>query len=258
LKEYYTLITGSSSGIGKALAMECARRNQNLLLVALPGTTLEKFSEKLNTELGIRSDFFYTDLTEKGATQEVYDWTRKNNYNVNILVNNAGMSFEGPFEQCSTEFYEKSLQLNMVAVVSLTRLFINDMKELPKAHILNVASVASYFPIPYKSVYSASKMFVLSFSRSLREEFKKTNIRISVVAPGPVVTNRKTAASAIKKGKIARMMHSRVNYVAHYTVEKMLQNKAVIRPGGLSKSVFLVEKILPTALKMILSTLVFR
>ncbi len=258
MNEYYTLITGSSSGIGKALAMECARRNQNLLLVALPGTTLEKFSEKLNTELGIRSDFFCTDLTEKGATQEVYDWTRKNNYNVNILINNAGMSFEGPFEQCSTEFYEKCLLLNMVAVVSLTRLFINDMKELPKAHILNVASVASYFPIPYKSVYSASKMFVLSFSRSLREEFKKTNIRISVVAPGPVVTNRRTAVSAIEKGKIAQMMHSRVNYVAHCAVEKMLQNEAVIRPGFLSKSVFLLEKILPTTIKMKLTTLIFR
>jgi len=148
--------------------------------------------------------------------------------------------------------------LNMVAVVSLTRLFINDMKELPKAHILNVASVASYFPIPYKSVYSASKMFVLSFSRSLREEFKKTNIRISVVAPGPVVTNRRTAVSAIEKGKIAQMMHSRVNYVAHCAVEKMLQNEAVIRPGFLSKSVFLLEKILPTTIKMKLTTLIFR
>jgi len=258
VNEYYTLITGSSSGIGKALAMECARRNQNLLLVALPGTSLEKFSKKLNTELGIRSDFFCTDLTEKGATQKVYDWTRKNNYNVNILINNAGMSFEGPFEECSTEFYDKSLQLNMVAVVSLTRLFINDMKEIPEAHILNVASVASYFPIPYKSVYSASKTFVLSFSRSLREEFKKTNIRISVVAPGPVVTNRRTAISAIEKGKIARMMHSRVNYVAHYAVEKMLQNKAVIRPGVLSKLVFLLEKILPTTIKMKLAILIFR
>jgi uncharacterized protein len=258
VSEYYTLITGSSSGIGKALAMECARRKQNLLLVALPGTALEKFSEKLNNELGIRSDFFGTDLTEKGAAQEVYEWTREKNYSVNILINNAGISFEGPFEQCSTEFYEKSLKLNMGALVSLTRLFIPDMKELPKAHILNVASVASYFPIPYKSVYSASKMFVLSFSRSLREEFKKTNIRISVVAPGPVVTNRRTAISAIEKGKIARMMHSRVNCVAHYAIEKMLQNKAFIKPGFLSKSIFLIEKILPTTIKMKLATLIFR
>jgi short-subunit dehydrogenase len=231
LKEYYTLITGSSSGIGKALALECARRNQNLLLVALPGTNLEKFSQKLNSELGIRSDFYYTDLTEKGATQEVYNWTRKNHYSVNILINNAGTSFEGPFEKCSLEFYEKSMQLNMVAVVSLTRLFITDMKELPEGYILNVGSVASYFPIPYKSVYSASKMFVLSFTRSLREEFKKTNIRISAVAPGPVITNRRTAISAIEKGKFAQMMHSRLNYVAQYTVDKMLQNRAVIKPG---------------------------
>ncbi len=240
------------------MAIECAMRNHNILLVALPGTNLEKFSEKLNAELGIRSDFYCIDLTEKEATRKVYDWTRKNHYRVNILINNAGMSFEGPFEKCSTEFYEKILLLNMITVVSLTRLFITDMKELPEAHILNVASVASYFPIPYKSVYSASKMFVLSFSRSLREEFKRTNIRISVIAPGPVITNRRTAVSAIEKGKVAQMMHSRLKFVTRYAVDKMLQNKAVIRPGGLSQSLFLLEKILPTLLKMRLSALIFK
>jgi short-subunit dehydrogenase len=258
LKEYYTLITGSSSGLGKALALECARRGHNLLLVALPGAILEKFSNELNADLGVRSHYYSADLTEGGALQEVYDWTRKNNYSVNILINNAGMSFEGPFEQCSLELYQKSMALNMVATVSLTRLFVPLMKEMPKAHILNVASVASYFPIPYKSVYSASKMFVLSFSRSLRNELKKTSVRISVVAPGPMVTNRRTATSAIEKGKIAQMTHSRLNYVAKYTVDKMLQNKALIRPGVLSKSVFLAGKIMPIPLKMRLSAQIFK
>lgn len=258
MKEYYTLITGSSLGFGKALALECARRGHNLLLVALHQTNLEKLSAKLQTELGVQSDFLCIDLTEEGACQEVYEWTRRNNYLVNILINNAGMSFEGPFEQCSAEFYMKSMALNMVATVSLTRFFIGSMRELPEAHILNVSSVASYFPIPYKSVYSASKMFILSFSRSLREEVRKTGIRISVVAPGPMITNKRTAVSAIKKGRIAQMMHSRVIYVAKYTVDKMLQNKAVIRPGFLSKSVSLLGKIMPTSLKIRVSALVFR
>lgn len=258
LKEYYTLITGSSSGIGKAIALECARRNQNVLLVALPGTNLEGFSKRLNSEFGINSDFFNIDLTEKGATQKVYDWTRKNNYRLNTLINNAGISFEGPFEECSQEFYEKSMQLNMIALVSLTRLFIVDMKGVENCHILNTGSVASYFPIPYKSVYSASKMFVYSFSRSLREEYRKTTIRVSVLTPGPVITNRRTAVSAIRKGKLAQMMHSRLNYVARYAVDKMLQNRAVIRPGFLSQSTFFLEKILPTPIKLKLATLIFK
>ena len=258
MKEYYTLITGSSSGLGKALALECARRGHNLLLVALPGKPLEQFSEKLKVELGVLSDCYAADLTKEGSAEAVYEWTRENNYAVNILINNAGMSFEGPFEQCSSEFYRKSIALNMVAMVSLTRFFILSLRELPEAHILNVSSVASYFPIPYKSVYSASKTFVLSFSRSLREELKNTGIRVSVVVPGPMVTNRKTAISAIEKGSIARMMHSRLSYVARYTIEKMERKKAVIKPGFLSKSVFLVGKVMPTCLKMKLSKLIFR
>ncbi len=258
MKEHYTLITGSSSGIGKALAIECARRNQNLLLVALPGTNLEKFSEQLKAEHGIHCDFYYKDLTEKKATQEIYDWTGENSYSINILINNAGISFEGPFEQYSPDFYQQSMLLNMNALVSLTRLFIPDMKELPEAHILNVSSVAAYFPIPYKSVYSASKTFVLSLSRSLREEFRKTNINISVLAPGPVITNRRTAISALEKGKIAQMMHSRLKKVAHYAIGRMLKKRAIIRPGFLSKSVFLAEKIMPAPIKIRLSTLIFK
>jgi len=258
LKENYTLITGSSSGIGKALAKECARRGQNLLLVALPETNLEGFSNHLGSEYGIRSDFYHVDLTTQGAPEKVYNWTKEKNYSVNVLVNNAGISFEGPFEDCSQEFYEKSMQLNMIALVSLCRFFITDMKRFQKAHILNVGSVASYFPIPYKSVYSASKMFVYSFSRSLREEFRKSPVKISVLAPGPVVTNRRTAMSAIEKGKLAQMMHSKLKLVARYAVIKMLKGKAVIRPGFLSQSTFLLEKILPTPVKLKLASRIFK
>lgn len=258
MRNYYTLITGSSSGIGKALAKECARRNQNLLLVALPETNLERISDQLKSEYGIQCDFYYCDLTEKNATHDVYNWVNNNDYKINILINNAGMSFEGPFEECSQEFYEKTMLLNMIALVSLTRLFITAIKATENGHILNVGSVASYFPLPYKSVYSASKMFVFSFSRSLREEFRKTSVSISVLTPGPVVTNRRTALSAIEKGKLAQMMHSKLNYVAKYAVSGMLKKKAIIRPGFLSQSVFWLEKILPTPIKLKLATLIFK
>jgi short-subunit dehydrogenase len=255
---YFTLITGSSSGIGKALAFESGKRRQNLLLVALPGTNLENICEQLRTEYGILCDYYFCDLTEKNATREVYEWVKKKDYKVNILINNAGASFEGPFIEGSQEFYENSMFLNMIALVSLTRLFIPDMLKYEKAHILNVSSVASYFPLPYKSVYSASKTFVLSFSRSLREEFRKTPVIVSSLAPGPVVTNRRTAISAIEKGKLAQMMHSKVSYVARQAISKMIKGKAIIRPGFLSQSIFWIEKILPTPIKLKLASKIFK
>ncbi|UCG28761.1 MAG: SDR family NAD(P)-dependent oxidoreductase [Bacteroidales bacterium] len=256
--QFYTLITGSSSGIGKALATECAARNHNLLLIALPGQDLESISERLMADHGIHADYLNIDLTEQQAAEKVYDWARQNQYHVNILINNAGISFEGPFENHSVHFFEKSMKLNIVALVSLTRLFIDDMKSYPEAHILNLGSVASYFPMPYKAVYSASKIFVYTFSMALREEFRKTGIKISVLAPGPVVTNRHTAKSAIKKGKLARMMHTKTGFVAKYGVDRMLKGKAVIRVGFLSHFVFLVEKILPTPAKLKLAKLIFK
>jgi short-subunit dehydrogenase len=258
MKELYTLITGGSSGIGKALAEECAARDHNLLLVALPGTHLKDIAERLISEYGIDCDYFHRDLTDRDAPGDLYNWIKENNYRVNILINNAGISFEGPFEDCPPEFYEKSMLLNMVALVSLTRLFIEDLKMMEESYILNVGSVASYFPLPYKSVYSASKAFVFSFSRSLRMEFKKTPVTISVLTPGPVVTNRRTALSAIEKGKIAQMMHTKLNHLARYAVSGLLRKRAVIRPGFLSQSIFWLEKILPTPIKMKLAALIFK
>jgi len=257
MTEYYTLITGSSSGIGRALAIECAKQKMNVLLVALPGTKLKELSDYLQKTYNVITDYYFIDLTHENAPYEIFEWTKKNRYNIDILINNAGISCEGPFEKFDSPFYENIMRLNMVALVLLSRLFIPELLKQPKSYILNMGSIASYFPMPYKAVYGSSKMFVYSFSRALREELKGTSVQVSIVCPGPVVTNLQTAQSARDKGKLARLMHMKASYVAEYTMKRMLKGKMIIRPGFLSKVVYYAEKFIPQSIKQKLVTKFF-
>jgi short-subunit dehydrogenase len=257
MTEFYTLITGSSSGIGRALAIECAKKGMNILMVALPGTKLERLSEHIKKTYNVKSDYYFIDLTKENAPKKVYEWTRKNNYNINILINNAGSSCEGPFEKFSASFYYNLMQLNIVSLVLLSRLFLQELSKHQKSYILNLGSIASYFPMPYKAVYGSSKLFVYAFSRALEEELKATSVQVSIVCPGPVITNIHTVQSAKDKGKIARLLHIKPGYVAEYTIKKMLKGKIIIKTGFLSKVVYYAEKFIPQSIKQKIVTKIF-
>ena len=175
----YALITGGSQGIGKSIAVELAERGFNLLLVALHDDTLENARKELHEKYHLHVDIrvYGTDLTEETAATRLYDWCHENDINVQILVNNAGFGYTGRLNSYSIAFLDKLVHLNIVAVVNLTRVFIDDLAKYDEAYILNVGSIASYYDTPYKAVYAASKRFVYSFSRAIRAEFKSLGVR---------------------------------------------------------------------------------
>jgi short-subunit dehydrogenase len=257
MDSFYTLLTGSSLGIGKALSVECAERGMNLLLVALPGEKLKEQALSLEAKYKIKTDYYHIDLTKKDAPQKVYNWTREKGYAINMLINNAGMGNVGPFEKHPTSLYYTMMQLNMVALVLLTRLFISDMKKLPKAYILNLGSIGSYFPMPYKSVYAATKNFVYAFSSALKEELKNTPVKVSITCPGPVVTNHRIIEELIQRSKITQLLYNDPASVARYSIKALLQGKKIIKPDLLSKFLFLLEKILPQYFKQKLITRIY-
>jgi len=162
-KKTYTLITGAGSGIGRALAVDAARRGWNLILTALPEEDLDQLSEKLKKEYKIDVKFFEIDLTKQEAPLKVFLWCQNQCLNVNRLVNNAGIISSGrPFEEDSYTFYEKMMGVNVVAVTLLTRVFLPELKKHSHAGILNVGSTGSFVPFPYKTVYGATKSFIYS------------------------------------------------------------------------------------------------
>lgn len=178
------LITGASSGIGKEFARQFAYRGYDLLLVARREELLKEICEEFKEEYKIHVDYLACDIASD--PKRVYDYCHEKDYEVSVLINNAGYGDYTSFINADLEKLQKMVDLNDKALMSLTYYFVKDMKEAGYGHIINTGSVASFLPGPYMAVYYATKAFVMSFSLALREELKDFNIKVSVLCPGPV------------------------------------------------------------------------
>ncbi len=245
-KEYYTLITGASAGIGKALAFECASRGMNVLLVARNKAKLHDITSYLRQQFPINAHYYQADLTLENAPDQMYKWCVENSYRVNFLINNAGMGNTNNFLDNDVEYYKNMILLNNMALVKTTWLFVANMKQYPKAYILNLSSMAGLFPIPFKSVYSASKAFVNSFSLALRQEMKHTPISISVACPGGVDTNESVKERIKDYGLLKRSFILSAETVAKSIVSGTLRGKQIIIPGYGNNLANYVLKCLPS------------
>lgn len=257
-REYFTLITGASSGIGRALAIEGARRGRHLALISLPGENLQEFSESLKKTYKIKTDFFEIDLTDKKAPRLVYEWCQNRNIQLNMLINNAGVGMGDHFDNLPLEFYEKMMMLNMVSLVCLTRLFLPELRNCPTAAILNSGSLAGFFPSPYKSVYAASKSFVNMFSLALREELRLSGISVSVLCPGSVPTNDAVKNRIPENGYFAKAALLSSERVARIALNKMEKGRAIIIPGFVNKLYYFIGFVFPYKLKVKFLSKLFR
>lgn len=251
---FFTLITGASNGIGKAFAHECAEQGRNVLLIALPDQKLEEVANDLRSKYPQQA-FHYlgVDLMSSGAAHEILSWCRENEYTVDMLINNAGLGNSGPFTSLPTEFYQKQMQLNMTSLVSLTHLFLPMLLAKPKAYVLNVASMAAFYDIPFKGIYSASKKFVYSFSRSLNKELEHTSVFVSVLCPASVPTNPDVMQREKELGMMAKLTSQTPEQVAKYALDKMYKGKNVIIPGAVPRWYKRIGRVIPyrTRLKIL-------
>lgn len=246
----FTLITGASEGIGRAMAESCAKRGLNLVLVALPDQQLALTGHYLVKKYNVRAYTLGIDLTSEYACEKIVEWLHGNQIQIDKLINNAGIGSSGYFEAISAEQYLKQMRLNVIATAMLTRLLIDDLKANQPSGILNVGSLAGFFCIPYKSLYSATKSFVIFFSRSLREELASSGVNVSVLCPGPVATNAEVLKRALKHGWIARKAIMSAEEVAEVAINGFLRRKAIIIPGRINRALFFINRFLPHALSI--------
>lgn len=248
-KPTYTLITGASSGIGKAIASYCGSLGMNLILVSLPGEGLSQVAHILAEKHKINTEFFETDLSKLDSPEEVFNWTRIHGFDVNILVNNAGVAGASVFETSDLKYIDDRILLNMRAVVMLSRLYLPVLKTHDRSFILNVGSMAAFFPIPYKSLYSSSKAFILNFSKSIRCELEGTGVSVSVICPNGVITNPTTYVRINAHGKAGRYTSLPAEDVARIGIDGMLKQKFLIIPGRINHLILALNKIIPVSLK---------
>ncbi len=241
------LITGASKGIGKAIAEEFAKKQIDLLLVARSADLLKETASHLSDKYGVEAKWLAADLAKLGAAQQIFSWCKENKEPVSILVNNAGYGLSGPFEKYTIAEHTEMMQVNMNVVVELTYLLLPMLHGRNKAYILNISSGAAYQAVPGLTIYAATKSFLLSFSRGLRYELRKSNISVTAVCPGATDTDfaNRAKVTGAKAKKAAAQFNMQPAEVARLAVEAMFAEKAESTTGFVNKLAVFFAWLLP-------------
>ena len=225
------LVTGASGGIGYEIARILAGKGFDLALVARRRELLDGIREEFTNDFGIAVQAIPMDLTDADAPDRLHDLLGGDEARVDVLVNNAGFGTFGPFVSTDLGAELGEMQLNVVTLTHLTKLFLRGMVGRGRGRIMNVASTAAFQPGPGVAVYFATKAYVLSFSDAVAEELRGTGVTVTTLCPGPTRTGFQARASmeASPLGNRARMMDSAT--VGRLGVEGMLAGKRLVIPG---------------------------
>ncbi|WP_214225311.1 SDR family NAD(P)-dependent oxidoreductase [Pedobacter sp. B4-66] len=245
----YTLITGASSGLGKEFSVQCAAMGRNIIMVALPGSNMASIAESLALEYKIDARVFEFDITDGILLIEKLNHIIEN-FEVDFLINNAGIGGTASITESSLEAMDRILQVNIRSMVSITQMLLPHLLKHQKSYILNVSSMAAFTPIAYKTVYPASKAFISSFSLGLREELLDTNLSVSVVYPGPIMTNSGVSTRIMGQGAKGRIGLLTTSEIVRIALKQTKHNKAIIIPGFWNKINHRLMGILPLETKL--------
>lgn len=249
MKTHYTIVTGASQGLGKAMAIQLAKMHENLVLVALPESGLEDLSEFLTTNFSIIVHHLELDLSIVENCTKIFNYVNEHDLNIKYLINNAGILSRGAFDTLSSNFILKQIEVNVMAPTLLTKLFLDNLKKNKPSGILNVSSLAGYFPLVEKQVYCGTKAYVLSFSRALRKELKQDDICVTTVCPGGLNTTTRLCYQNRILGWLARESVLSPEEAALKAIDGMIHRKEVVVPGIINKLLLLIDKVLPQFIK---------
>jgi short-subunit dehydrogenase len=229
------LITGASAGIGAAFAEELAARQTNLVLVARREAKLQQLAQNLQEQYKIQVDVVVQDLTAPKAALAVFDAVTQKGLTVDLLINNAGFGEYGDFADLDGEHQVGMIQLNILALVDLTHQFLPGMRQRRSGGIINMSSTAAFQPMPYFSVYAASKAFVLSFSEALWAENRSYGVHVLAVCPGPTETNFfQEAEFPSSLADIAARNYTPTQVVVREALQALEKKQSTVIPGSIA------------------------
>ncbi|WP_413172229.1 SDR family NAD(P)-dependent oxidoreductase [Anabaena azotica] len=229
------LITGSASGIGYELACIFASENYNLVLVDRNKLKLLEIAVDFQKKYNILVTSIVKDLSVSTSPEEIFTELQQADIQIDVLVNNAGFGTYGLFNETSLKNELEMLQVNLVCLTHLTKLFLKDMVKRGKGKILNVASAAAFQPGPLMAVYFATKAYVLSFSEAIANELEGTGVTVTVMCPGSTISafHERTGMADSKLVKGQKMMDAET--VALIGYDALMRGKTIVIPGLLNK-----------------------
>ncbi|HVF45151.1 MAG TPA: SDR family oxidoreductase [Pyrinomonadaceae bacterium] len=225
------LVTGASGGIGEELARLFAADGHDLVLVARGEEKLRRLSEELGSKHNVAARVLAADLSRAEAPREIFEELAREGVGVDALVNNAGIGSWGLFAETDLKQELELLQINVVALTHLTKLFLPPMIARRRGYVCNVASTAAFQPGPLMAVYYASKAYVLSLSEALANECEGTGVVVSALCPGPTETGF-VAAAGMGDSKLFDRGAMSAREVAEVGYRGLLAGKTVVIPGA--------------------------
>lgn len=238
----FAVITGASSGIGKEMARELARRGFDVILVARRKERLLELQREVKRRYKVNAEIFVCDLQKTSECYNLFEFCK--NKPVRIFINNAGVGHPEYVTKMKFSKDSEMLRTNLISVHLLTKLFARHMK---KGIILNVSSMAGFQPGPGMAIYGATKAYVYQFSRAMSYELKrqKSKVRIAILCPGPVDTE---FDNGVNKFKFRFLFGQSARQCAKYAIQEMLKGKEVIIPGVTNRLLRQIAKIMPEKL----------
>ncbi len=249
----YALITGASSGIGLEFAKVFASKKINLVLVARSVDKLNSLANELESNYQIKVEVINIDLSVSENIYILYEKISEAKIKIKYLINNAGFGLKGEFLDLNLGLQQDMLRLNIESLTTLCWLFGRSMKKKKSGYILNVASVAAFFPGPYMSVYYATKSYVMSFSLALAEELNKYGVVVNVLCPGPTESKFSDTANMGNSFlfKLTKLATSKD--VAEFGYKQLIKEKRISIYGLNNKVIVFISKMFP---KIIFSKLI--
>jgi short-subunit dehydrogenase len=224
------LVTGASSGLGADFARILAEDGCNVVLVARRADRLEKLQQEITATRPVKTHVIVTDLSVAGAAQALYQRVSELGLAVDVLINNAGFGIHGNFVDIPWEREHEMLELDIVTLVQLTKLFLKDMAARNLGYVLLVSSIGAYQPSPTYATYSAAKSFVLYFGEAISYELRHTNVKVSVLSPGVTATEFLQVAGQ-KPTLYQRLQMMPSERVARIGIDAMLKGTPSKVPG---------------------------
>ena len=226
------LVTGASSGIGLQYATQLARNYQcDLLLVSNQQKELDEVAKDLAERYKVKTVAHFAALSLNDAAENLYDWCKQEGHEVDVLINNAGVFFFNKYCETDIKRIELMLQLHVMTVAKLTRLFAADMCARRRGYILNMSSMSAWMAMPGIQTYNASKAFIYNFSKSLWYELKPYNVHITVMAPGAVDTGLFGLAPNLRKLAVNLTVSIPPEKLVKRALKKLFKGKQEDTPG---------------------------
>ncbi len=238
------LVSGAAGGLGKAMAVECAARGYDLYITDISALKLACLATGIKRQYGVDVHFRACDLTDPQDIAALWEDVERCGP-LSLLVNVAGLDFEGAFMDVPAEKLNTIVRVNIEATISMTQHAVMRHVAGERMHIINVCSLAAYYPMPVKAVYAASKRFLLNFTLALREELRERNIIVTALCPAGMPTTQEAIESIASQGLAGAVTTYNTTTVAHRTLSRALSGRRVYVPGIFNSFLRFFSVILP-------------